>query len=107
MNPNFQEIILKKDELNTLKKLKKHSLKFENTTGINALLSYKLIEPVITDVDYVGNLVTDGTFGISDKGSRYLIYLKSIHKNKSLEWLRYIITTVIAVIALIIAILKS
>lgn len=101
MDYKFSEIVLLKDELKILKKIKKANLKIENESVLHALKSYKLIEEVYADVDENFNLIHDGTYKIHNNGKRYLIYLKRIRKNTFWEWFRYIITTLIAVCALI------
>lgn len=101
MEQNFQEVILKKEELKTLKALKKKPLRIEYNDVEHTLLAYALAKIVIIGTDENNNLITGGTYTITDTGERYLIYRNEIRNKKISEWLRYIITTAIAIIALI------
>lgn len=98
---NFQEVILNKDELKTLKTLRDKAIYIDNKAVEHTLSAYYFIEQTIVDADKYGDLISDGTYMISGRGERYLLYLSKIRKNRIFEWLRYIITTAVAIIALI------
>ncbi len=83
----------------SLKNLKKQK-PIKNSKHFDRLMYYGLIQ-----LNYVqftpGNMpVNNGTYSITKFGKNYLIYLSTFNRTKFFEWLRYIITTIIAVIAL-------
>lgn len=102
---DFNTIVLFDNELKCLKKLNKseYPLMLEQNM-LYQLHRYSLIKQVITGIDHYGEPITDGACTINDKGKRYLIYLKQNAKPYKTEWIRYSITTIIAVAALIISI---
>ncbi|GEM_PF-6859132 len=107
MDYKFSEIILNKNEIILIKKLKKQYLHIEDDSVIQTLSKYQLIQKVYDGIDHDFNLIFNGDFEITDFGKRYLIYLERINKNSFWEWVRYIITTLIAVSALFISLLKA
>ena len=103
---DFNTIVLDKNELRCLRKLNKSKTKNLISPDImHSLLDYSLIRQVITGQDGYGSPITDGSCLINDRGTRYLIYLKQKAKPSKAEWIRYGITTVIAIAALIVSII--
>lgn len=103
---DFITIVLNKDETKCLKKLNKLKSKSKIENNImTSLLDYSLIQQVITGQDNYGDPTTDGSCVINDRGKRYLIYLKQNSKPSRVEWIRYGITTIIAIAALIVSII--
>lgn len=100
MNHEFSNIILTKDEYKILKRLNKQNICIENSNAFNILMYHNFIEQIADNVDENHNLIFGGTCKISEYGKRYLTYLKSGHKKIFWEWFRYIITTLIAILAL-------
>lgn len=96
----FSEIVLLKNELKALKSLKKSNKVIDDDVR-HVLLSCELAELVPLDTDDNNNLLFNNTCEISKKGERYLIYLKRIKSNKFWDWIRYIVTTLIAIYALL------
>lgn len=45
-------------------------------------------------------------FEIRDRGKNYLMYFRGIKRQRRIEWIRYIVTTAIAVVALVVAIIS-
>lgn len=102
---DFNTIVLFKNELRCLKSLNKSKTSAViDPVIMKDLLDYSLIKQVITGHDAYGYPITDGSCLIDTKGERYLVYLKQNAKPSIVEWVRYGITTVIAVAALILSI---
>jgi hypothetical protein len=103
---DFNTIVLAKEELKCLKKINKSKIpSVINQDIMFSLVDYSLIKQVITGQDDYGTPITDGSCEINDKGKRYLIFLKQKARPSKAEWIRYGITTIIAIAALIVSII--
>lgn len=99
------DVFLTYNEVHSLKKLE-NSNTIKNSKHIDRLLRYELIQLNYSQLS-PGNMPThNGTFSITDFGKDYLLYLRKFNRMKFFEWVRYLITTAIAVIALIRTFLK-
>ena len=102
----FYEIILSKREAELLKRIKSGKLEktFDSAELFDRLVGLGFIESEFV-VQYPGDSKAD-FYIITDKGSNYLHYVSAQRKRAAIEWARYIITTIIAVAALIISIIS-
>lgn len=100
MSYEFSNIILTKDELRILNKLNKQNSYIEDEKTCSILTYHGLIEQIYDNVDGNHNLIFGGTCKISEYGERYLVYLKRIRSKTIWEWIRYAVTTLIAILAL-------
>lgn len=105
MASDFDNIVLNKNEYSVLKMLNKKHIAFIDTEIARPLSLYKLIIPHYTGVDDYGDSTTDGRYEIVDSGKRYLQYKVQRSRDKVLSDLRGWITTVIAVLGFILAII--
>ena len=92
----FDQIVLTRDELKDLKKAYRGKLRFRHIDPNDALIKYGLLfcrrgkeNPEVAAVR------------ITDKGRRYVIYMNQRAAFRRVEWIRYIITTGIALAAFI------
>ncbi|MEN6568284.1 MAG: hypothetical protein ABFC57_18520 [Veillonellales bacterium] len=101
------DIVLSKDEIKSLKKLEKSGdMPLPNDIA-KPLNKYNFVYQCSDEQDSLGQQIHNGKYQINDNGKRYLIYHNKTNKTKMIEWIRYLITTAIAVIALIISLMKS
>ena len=97
----FDELQLSAEEIRTLKRSLKTSVP---VSLCERLIRHKLVEEDVIHIPgYAG--VKQGTCRITPLGQDYLAYITTRRKEKNAEWIRYIITTAIAVAALIISII--
>jgi hypothetical protein len=89
-----------------LKKLTKKELLQFDASDTYDLEKLRLVHPRQIDSDSNGFPQYDDFFYLTDLGKRYYIFKKRLTNSKRLDWLRYGITTVIAVAALVISLLK-
>ena len=103
---DFPSIILTKHELKILKSLNKRGELIINDIDFDDLYHYGLIRHVMTGTDEYGDMKNTGASRIKDKGARFLIYVKQSKDRRKIEWIRYIITTCIALSALVISLIN-
>lgn len=100
---DFPFIRLSHPELRLLKEAEKDWVRITDENRRSAIR--------LRDLD-LGRIVrsTNGSeteaFELRDRGRNYLMYFRGIKLQKRIEWIRYIITTSIAVIALVVAIIS-
>lgn len=102
----YADMVLSKAEIKTLKKLNKSGdIPLPNDIAIT-LYKNNFVYQCSDEQDSLGQQIHNGKYHINDNGKRYLIYHNKTNKTKMIEWIRYLITTAIAVIALIISLMK-
>ena len=100
---DFSQIVLTTDERKALEILQKDSILFGDDKKADAALmrlvrlefAEKLVSPYEGKVSYI----IRGT----GRGADYLMYRKRVSHKERVEWIRYIVTTVIAIVAIILA----
>lgn len=97
---NFEDIVLTPHEKQLFKQFKNGKIIMISRDDAFCIRRFGLIEEHLV---WVGSeqLPWDGTFVISDKGKHYLQYLKAARRKIQTDWIRYIITTAIAIAAFI------
>lgn len=103
---DYAILILTKDELKALKSLKLNEDYLPDTIA-QVLLDYELIYSCTSGTNDSGFPIFNGKYKLNKNGQRYLVYHSEHSKTKFYELIRYIITTLIAITALIISLLKS
>ena len=92
----FDQIVLTKDERTALKKIHRDQVSFRVYDPYDALWKHRLIAGKRSNSD--ANVIA---VRITDTGLRYLLYLKGKQAAKRNEWIRYGITTAIALAAFV------
>lgn len=100
---DFSFIRLSRPELRLLKESEKDWVRITDKNERSAVR--------LRDLDF-GRIIQSANdseteaFELRDRGRNYLMYFRGVKLQKRIEWIRYIITTVIAVIALVVAIIS-
>ena len=97
---SLENIVLTKQEQTLFKRFKNGQHIALQRDEAKCIWRFGLIEEHL-EWDGSVQLPWDGTFKISDKGKHYLQFQQEKRKRKQIEWIRYIITTAIAVAAFI------
>jgi hypothetical protein len=69
-------------------------------------MEYQLINQKIDGYDSNGFPICNGYCYLNETGKKFFLYKKSINRTKFFEWLRYGITTAIAIAAIIISLVS-
>ncbi len=98
---DFDKILISRSEKKALRKLQKYGLVELDKETFNYFFINDLVYQHGTECDAFGSIIPDGRCQLSETGKRFCLYRKAVISAKRIEWARYLITTAIAVAALI------
>lgn len=100
MSHDFPTIVLTTHEMKLLKRLLKKNIisTKENEVTASRLIKLHFIRELKKESIYF--------YEIRSRGKNYLLYSSALKKEKRVEWIRYLVTTAIAIIALAVAVVS-
>lgn len=102
---DYKDVVLTKEEIHFLKELSKGEPLYPSLEIKRELLPF-VYEHSNGERDELGQFITDGRYGLSDEGERYLLYYDSARRKHRTSEFRGWITTVIAVLAFILSVMS-
>ena len=105
---DFSKVVLTREEERVLEKFKHKKIVELTKNEIDILSNTNLIENPFKNLsEFLGDTIPDTALcELSEHGEKYLKSCKNLRNKQLIEWIRYAITTSIAIAALLVAVLK-